>query len=82
MRRSITLLTVALMSMPATAWEVSNPGAPVNTEYHEAFSVVTPSGLMMYISSDRPGGYGSAEEGIFFGNASYDIYEAVRDANE
>lgn len=80
MRRKITLLTLVLTSMPVMAWEVGNPGAPVNTECHEAFSAVTPTGLAMFISSDRPGGYGAAEKGIFFGDASYDIYVTHRDS--
>jgi hypothetical protein len=71
MRRAITLQTLVLISMPLPAWDVSNPGAPVNTEYHEAFSAVTADGLTMYISSDRPGGMGGM-----------DIYEAVHSEAE
>jgi hypothetical protein len=56
------------------SWAVGNPGAPVNTEYHEAFSAITKDGLTLFISSDRPGGYGTPEKGVFFLSASYDIY--------
>ncbi len=74
----MTLIVIAAISMPVIAWEVANSGAPVNTEYHEAFSAITPDGHTMHISSDRPGGYGSAEKSIFFGDASYDIYVTHR----
>ncbi len=80
MRPAIALLMLVLISMPVTAWEVSNVGASVNTEYHEAFSAITGNGLTMYISSDRPGGHGSVEKGIFFGAASYDIYVTHRES--
>jgi hypothetical protein len=80
MRQAITLLMLVVISLPVMARDVRNPGAPVNTEYHEAFSAVIGDGLTMYISSDRPGGHGAAEKGIFFGDASYDIYVTHRES--
>ena len=76
MRRAITLLTLVSITTAAAAWEIRN--SSVNTEYHEAFSIVTEDGLTMYISSDRPGGHGATEKGVFFGAASYDIYVSHR----
>jgi len=78
MRHAIILLMLVPISMPAMAWKVSN--SSVNTEYHEAFSAITGDGLTMFISSDRPGGHGSAVKGIFFGAASYDIYVTHRES--
>jgi len=80
MRYAIAPLLLVLVSLPVPAWEVSNSGGPVNTEYHEAFSAITPDGLTMYISSDRPGGYGIAKRGVSMGDASFDIYVSHRES--
>lgn len=76
---SLSLLLFFLAAMPVSSWTVDSPGAPVITEYHEAFSAITRDGLTLFISSDRPGGYGSSEPGIFFMAASYDIYVTHRE---
>ena len=68
------------MAMPVLAWRISNPGSPVNTEYHEAFSAITKDGLTLFISSDRPGGHGSSERGLSFMAANYDIYVTHRNS--
>lgn len=80
MRYAIAQLMLLLITMPVTAWEVRNSGGAINTEYHEAFSAITPDGLTMYISSDRPGGHGIAKKGILMGDASYDIYVSYRES--
>ncbi len=80
MKHATTILTFVLVSMPIMAWEVSNPGLAVNTDYHEAFSSITKDGHSLFISSDRPGGYGSSERGGFYILASYDIYVTHRES--
>jgi hypothetical protein len=75
---SSSLLISLLAATPVLSWTVSNPGYPVNTEYHEAFSAVTRDGLTLFISSDRPGGYGSSDKGVPSMSASYDIYVTHR----
>ena len=62
------------------AWEVSHLNSPVNTEYHEAFSVISRDGLTLYIASDRPGGFGPSEPGASPLTASYDIYVTHRES--
>ena len=39
----------------------TNLGAPVNTKYFDASTSISADGLELYIESDRPGGYGSAD---------------------
>jgi hypothetical protein len=73
---SISLLPVVI----AHGQSVSNAGESINTEYHEGFSSITPDGLTIFVSSDRPGGYGEVEKGIFWAAASYDIYVAHRES--
>ena len=80
MGRAATALMLVLIYMPVMAWEVSNSGTSVNTDYHEAFSAITTDGLTLFISSDRPGGYGSSEQGVFWMAASYDIYVTHRES--
>ncbi len=75
----IVFLTFAATST-AFAWKVTNAGSSINTAYHEAFSAVTQDGLTLFISSDRPGGFGSSEEGINPMEASYDIYVSHRES--
>jgi len=70
---------LVMIYMPVMAWEVSNSGTSVNTDYHEAFSAITTDGLTLFISSDRPGGYGSSEKEVFWMAASYDIYVTHRE---
>jgi len=36
-------------------------GPTINTSYHEVFPCISSDGLELYFGSDRPGGYGSAE---------------------
>ena len=79
MNRLAPTLILALICMPVMAWEVGNSGTSVNTDYHEAFSAITPDGLTLFISSDRPGGYGPSELGVSWGAASYDIYVTHRE---
>jgi len=83
--RNRDLLPVSLFlsffaTTPVLSWTIDSPGAPVNTEYHEAFSAITKDGLTLFISSDRPGGYGSSESGVFYLAASYDIYVTHRES--
>jgi len=84
MRNSIASSIVGFLSIAMScsvlAWQVSQPSSPVNTEYHEAFSAITRDGLTLFISSDRPGGYGLAEQGVNYGAASYDIYVTHRES--
>jgi hypothetical protein len=68
-----------LAPFSAMSQEVRNAGESINTEYHEAFSSITPDGLTMFISSDRPGGFGEVVEDVFWAIASYDIYVAHRE---
>lgn len=81
-RNRIALVSIAFLSLPAAnaapAWQVRHAGSPVNTEYHEAFSTITRDGLTLFISSDRPGGFGTSEKGISSMVASYDIYVTHR----
>ncbi len=82
MRRAAAALVLVLLCVPAKAWEVANVGSSINSDYHEAFSAITPDGLTLLISSDRPGGYGEPERGVFWLEANYDIYVAHRDSLE
>ena len=84
MRNLISGLILVFLSLPTAnagqAWQVRHTDSPVNTEYHEAFSSVTRDGLTLFISSDRPGGYGSSERGADSMSASYDIYVTHRES--
>lgn len=63
-------------------WETLSMGAPLNTDWHEAFSTVTPDELTIYFGSNRPGPYSINTAGMEPGGpwqlASYDIYVAHR----
>ncbi len=82
MRNRIAPAILVFLSFPAAttaaAWHISHPGSSVNTEYHEAFSAITRDGLTLFISSDRPGGFGLSEKGVSSMQASYDIYVTHR----
>ena len=84
MRNLIALLILAFLPVATSnagqSWQVNNADAPVNTEYHEAFSAVTSDGLTLFISSDRPGGYGVWERDVNSMIANYDIYVAHRES--
>lgn len=56
-------------------WRVENVGPSVNTEYRERFSMISPDGLTLYFSSDRPEGLGDANDG---GAKPWDMYVAQR----
>ena len=81
MKTLVVLTIISLLPVVvAHGQSVSNAGDSINTEYHEGFSSITPDGLTIFISSDRPGGYGEAEKGIFWAEASYDLYVAHRES--
>jgi len=45
-----------------TTWtKIKNLGKPINTIYWEASGFITPDGNSMFISSNRPGGYGELD---------------------
>ena len=82
MSNRVALAIFLCLSFPtatlASPWQITHFGAPINTEYHEAFSAITRDGLTLFISSDRPGGFGSSQEGAPSMKASYDIYVTHR----
>jgi len=47
--------------------EAENPGPPINTSDADGTTYISPDGLTLYFSSDRPGGYGQ-----------YDLWVATR----
>jgi len=55
----------------------ANLGPKVNTAYHEVFPCISSDGLELYFGSDRPGGYGSADNRSG-GYGSSDIWVARR----
>ena len=84
MRNLIALSILAFFSVGAAnarqQWQVNHADAPVNTEYHEAFSAITSDGLTLFISSDRPGGHGVWEGEVDSMIANYDIYVSHRES--
>lgn len=72
------LFVSGVYAQEENVWHVSN-ASTLNTEYHEAFSSITADGLSIYISSDRPGGFGPVVNDVFWAVASYDIYVAHRE---
>ncbi len=55
---------------------VENLGPPINTEYAERFSMISPDGLTLYFSSNRPDGLGEANGQ---GQKAWDMYVAWRE---
>jgi len=74
------LVSISTQAQAQTAdstheWGVENVGAGVNTEYSERFSMISPDGLTLYFSSDRPEGLGDANDQ---GTKPWDMYFAQR----
>ncbi len=79
---------IALSGSAATAgqgnWKLMDIGGNINTEYHEAFSVMTADGMTLYFSSNRPNKNQDAdiEDGWIFrkdgSETRYDIYVSHR----
>ncbi len=45
-----------------TTWtKIKSPGKPINTVYWESHGFITPDGKSIYISSNRPGGFGELD---------------------
>ena len=50
---------IATPSVEFGAWSAPiNVGPPLNTQYNDTYAILTPDGLTVYFTSDRPGGLG------------------------
>ena len=85
LNNKLYLIAVALATIggcadqPESDWLVENAGPGVNTEYRERFSMISPDGLTLYISSDRPNGLGTTNAR---GAMPWDIYVAWRQSKD
>ena len=52
-----------------------NPGAPLNTSYHEEPECISPDGLELYIDSSRPGGSGQEDLWVAKRKSKEDAWE-------
>jgi len=78
----ILLVTAALQGKAQEArfngdWFIQNLGPTINTEYRDRFSMISPDGLALYFSSDRPSNLGNPNER---GRKPWDIYVAWRNS--
>jgi len=55
-------LWVSYQNIESNQWDLPlNIGIPVNSQYNEVHPFITSDGLVLFFSSDRPGGYGGRD---------------------
>jgi hypothetical protein len=64
----------------ASEVQITNAGSVINSEYHEAFSTISPDGLTLYVASDRPSEMGGGKPGDFYLFSNYNIYVSHRNS--
>ncbi|MFC1635417.1 hypothetical protein ACFL5Z_11290 [Planctomycetota bacterium] len=58
---AVTVLSAGIVKADFTFDTPTNLGPTVNSSYGEAFLSISADGLMLYFTSDRPGGYGGMD---------------------